>query len=118
MWKGVLRDQGRFCVPNVYGFRNRILEEAHGSHDSVHLGSTKIYHDLGDVFWWEDLYKDIAEFVAKCPNCKQVKVKHQNPGALLQEIRVPTRKWEDINMNFVVCFRRMQKLLLHMGGCG
>ena len=36
VWKGVLRDQGRFCVPNVYGFRNRILEEAHESHYSIH----------------------------------------------------------------------------------
>ena len=43
---GVLRYQERLCVPNVEDLRNRILNEAHGSHHSIHLGSTKMYHDL------------------------------------------------------------------------
>ena len=30
-WDGVLRYQGRLCVPNVDDLRNRILEKAHGS---------------------------------------------------------------------------------------
>ena len=42
---GVLRYQGRLYVPDVYGLRDRILEEAHGSHYSIHLGSMKMYHD-------------------------------------------------------------------------
>ena len=29
---------------------------------------------------------------------------HQNPVGLLQEIQVPTWKWKDINMDFVVGF--------------
>ena len=53
--------------------------------------------------------KDIAEFVAKCPNCQQVKAEHQKSGGLLQEIQVPTWKWEDINMDFVVGLPRTQK---------
>ena len=53
--------------------------------------------------------KDIADFVAKCPNCQQVKVEHQKSGGLLQEIQVPTWKWEDININFVVVLPRTQK---------
>ena len=43
--------------------------------------------------------KDIAEFVAQCPNCQQVKIEHQKPGGLLQEIEIPTWKWEMINMD-------------------
>ena len=50
---------------------------------------------------------DIAEFVAKCPNCQQVKVEHQKLGGLLQEIKTPTWKWEDIN--FVVGLLRTQR---------
>ena len=48
--------------------RNRILEKAHGSHYSIHPRSTKMYHDLRELYWWEGLKRDIAEFVAKCPN--------------------------------------------------
>ena len=46
--------------------------------------------------------RDIAEFVAKCSNCQQVKIEHQKPGGLAQEIEIPTWKWEVINMDFVV----------------
>ena len=52
--------------------------------------------------------KDIAEFVVKCPNSRQVKAKHQKSGGLLQEIQVPTWKWEDINMDFMVGLPRTQ----------
>ena len=64
---GVLGYQGRLCVPNIDGLMNKILEEALGSQYSIHPGSTKIYHNLREVFRWEDLKKDIVEFVAECP---------------------------------------------------
>ena len=41
-------------------------------------------------------------FFTKCPNCQQVKVEHLKSGDLLQEIQIPTWKWEYINMDFVV----------------
>ena len=112
---GVLRYQGRLCFPNVDDLRNRIQEEAHGSRYSIHLGSTKMYHDLSEVFWWKGLKGEIAEFVAKCLNYKQVKVKHQTPGGLLKEVQVPTWKWEDINMDFVVGLPWAQKNMTPYG---
>ena len=48
------------------------------------------------------------EFVDKCPNC-QHKGEHKKWGGLLQEIQVPSWMWEDINMDFVVCFPLTQK---------
>ena len=99
---GMLRCLGRLCYPDVYGLRDRILEEAHGSCYSIHQGSTKMYHDLRDIYWWECLKRDIVEIVAKCPNGQQVKAEHIKSGGLLQEIHIPTWKWEYINMDFVV----------------
>ena len=61
-----------------------------------------MYHDLREVYWLKGMKKDIAEFVAMCPNFQQVKDEHQKSGGLLQEIQVPTWKWKDINMDFVV----------------
>ncbi|WMV55219.1 hypothetical protein MTR67_048604 [Solanum verrucosum] len=40
-------------------------------------GAIKMYHDLQEVFWWNDMKRDITDFVAKCPNCQHVKVEHQ-----------------------------------------
>ncbi|KAH0764885.1 hypothetical protein KY285_000756 [Solanum tuberosum] len=43
---GVLRYQGRLCVPDVGELRQHILVEAHNSIYSIHPGATKMYRDL------------------------------------------------------------------------
>ena len=45
--------------------------------------------------------KDIAEFVARCLVCQQVKAEHQRLAGLLQRIPIPEWKWEHITMDFV-----------------
>lgn len=47
----VLHYQGRLCVPNVNELRQQVLTQAHNSRYSIHLGATKMYHDLRKVFW-------------------------------------------------------------------
>ena len=47
--------------------------------------------------------------MSECPNCQQVKVEHQRPGGLAQNIEIPTWKWEDINMDVVVSFPKTRK---------
>ena len=63
-----------------------------------------MYHDVTKVFLRDSLKRDMAEFVAKCPNCQKVKVEYLKASGLLQEIQVPTWKWEYVNMDFVVGF--------------
>ncbi|XP_070032422.1 uncharacterized protein [Nicotiana tomentosiformis] len=67
---GTLRYQGRLCVPNVDGLRERTMTEVHTSRYSVHPGSTKMYHDLKEVYWWNDMKRNVEDFVARCPNCQ------------------------------------------------
>ena len=50
------------------------------------------------------MYVDIESFVAKCQNCQQVKAEQHKLGGLLQNIYIPTCKWEIENMDFVVGF--------------
>ena len=57
---GVLRYKGRLCVLDEDGLRNWILKEAHGSRYSIYLSSTKMYHDLREIYWWEGSKRDIA----------------------------------------------------------
>ncbi|XP_070004643.1 uncharacterized protein [Nicotiana sylvestris] len=102
MADGTVRYQGRLCVPDIDGPRKRIMAESHTSKYSVQPGSTKMYHDLREVYWWNNMKKDVAEFGAKCQNCQQVKAEHQRPGGLAQSIEIPMWKWEMINMDFMV----------------
>ena len=87
---GALKYQGSLFVPDVYGLRDPIIVEAHGSRYSIHQGTTKMHHDLREIYWWEGLKRDIEKFVVKCQNCQYVKVKDLKLGGLLQEIQIPT----------------------------
>ena len=64
----VLRYQTRLCVSHVYYLRKRVLYKAHASRYSIHPGSTKIYHDLREVYLWDGLNRAIEEFVTNCRN--------------------------------------------------
>ena len=103
----ILRYQERMCVPDVDDLQTNFFAEAHGSRYSIHFGSTKIYHDLKKIYWWDGMKKDIADYVAKCPNCQQVKAEHLKPGGLTQIIEVLNWKWEDINMDSLLVSREL-----------
>ena len=60
---GVLNYQGILCGDRVDGIQERILEEVHSSRYSIHSGSTKMYCDLREVYFWECMKKYIAEFL-------------------------------------------------------
>ncbi|KAL9253722.1 Transposon Tf2-9 polyprotein-like protein [Drosera capensis] len=87
---GSLRFQGRLCVPNNEELKRKILEEAHQTPYSAHPGGNKLYQDLRQRFWWSNMKCEVAEFVAKCITCQQVKIEHQRPGGLLQPLEIPT----------------------------
>ena len=61
--------EDRVYVPNDPEIRKLILQEAHDSSYSIHLGNTKMYLDLKDIFWWAGMKKDIVEYVAVCDVC-------------------------------------------------
>nr|GFB45559.1 hypothetical protein [Tanacetum cinerariifolium] len=70
-----LRDT-RLVVPNDASLREALLTEAHSSPFSVHPGSTKMYHDLKQHFWWSGMKGDVAMFVSKCLIYQQTQRRH------------------------------------------
>jgi hypothetical protein len=78
------------------------LHEAHDSAYSIHPGSTKMYHDLKSIYWWYGKKRDVAEYVAQCDNYQSVKAERQRPTELLQPLKIPQWKWDEISMDFIV----------------
>jgi hypothetical protein len=107
--QGTLWLKDRICVPRNNEIRNSILKESHNSRYSIHPGCTKMYKDLKVQFWWEKMREDIAEYVARCDTCQRLKAEHQRPIGLLQPLEIPTWKWDDISMDFIVGLPRTQK---------
>ncbi|KAH9722450.1 Endonuclease [Citrus sinensis] len=91
----------RLCVPADEELKAEILREAHESSYSMHPGSTKMYRDLKQSFWWRNMKRDIAAFVSRCLVCQQVKIEHQRPAGTLQTLPIPQWKWEHITMDLV-----------------
>jgi len=69
--RGVLWFQHRLVVLKNRELKNRIMDEAHLSKLSIHLGSSKMYQDLRSHFWWTKMKKEIAAYVARCDTCLQ-----------------------------------------------
>ncbi|KAJ0576059.1 putative nucleotidyltransferase, Ribonuclease H [Helianthus annuus] len=99
----------RIWVPKQENLRNKILEEAHKSRYTMHPGNNKMYQDLRNNFWWTGMKKDIARYVSKCLTCSHVKVEHQKPSGLLQQLEMPVWKWELITMDFVTRLPKTRK---------
>jgi hypothetical protein len=115
MWEGALKVacfcedveetlwfKERMVVPRREALKKKILDEAHTSRYSIHLGSTKMYHDLRQPFWWTRMKREAARYVSECDTCRKVKADYMRPGELLQPLSILEQKWDDISMDFIV----------------
>jgi hypothetical protein len=100
--QGTVWFKNKICVPEIKELRETILKEAHDSAYSIHPGSTKMYEDLKQRYWWYGMKKDVAAHVALCDICQRVKAEYQRPAGLLQPLKIPEWKWEEIGMDFIV----------------
>ena len=96
-------------MPKDRELRRQILDEAHHSRFSIHPGSTKMYQDLKPRFWWTRMKREIARYVSECDVCRRVKADHLKSAGQLHPLPIPSWKWEDIHMDFIVGLPRTQK---------
>jgi hypothetical protein len=65
------------------------MGKAHESKLMVHPGSTKMYRDLKEFYWWSNIKREIAEYVTKCGMYHQMKVEYQKHVGQLQPLVIP-----------------------------
>jgi hypothetical protein len=100
--KGILWFKRRIIVPKDHQLCKQILDEAQLSKFSMHPGSTKMNQDLRQNFWWTRMKRKIARYVSECDICQRVKASHLKVAGILQPLPIPSWKWEDISMDFIV----------------
>jgi hypothetical protein len=99
--QGIVWFEKHVCVPQDPELRKLILQEAHDSPYSIHPGNTKMYMNLKGRFWWSNMKRDVAEYIALCDICNRVKAEHQKPAGLLQPLPIPEWKWDNVGMDFI-----------------
>jgi hypothetical protein len=100
--EGTLGFKERLVVQRREALKKKILDEAHTLRYSIHPGSTKMYHDLRQQFWWTRMKREAAHYVSECDTFQKVKADYMKPRALLQPLSVLDWKCDDISMAFIV----------------
>jgi hypothetical protein len=113
--EGTLWFKGRLVVPRRESLKKMILDEAHTSRYSIHPGSTKMYHDVRQQFWWTRMKHEAARYVFECDTCLKVKADHMKPRGLLQPLSILDWKWDDISMDFIVGLPMTATTLIRFG---
>jgi hypothetical protein len=75
-------------VPKREALKKKILDEAHTSRYSIHPGSTKMCHNLGQQFWWMRMKREVAHYVSECDTYQKVNADYMKPEGLLQPLSI------------------------------
>ena len=78
-----------------------ILNEIHKNPYSGHPGYQKTITMLQKDYFWPNMKNELAEHIARCFECQQVKTEHHHPTNLLQPLPIPSQKWKIISLDFI-----------------
>jgi hypothetical protein len=87
--KGVVWFGQRLVIPQDPELKKEILDEDHLSKFTIHPGSTKMYRDLRENFWWSNMKSEIAEYVSGCDICQRIKASHLKTASQMQPLSIP-----------------------------
>jgi len=96
-------------VPSIPEIKFLILNEVHQSPYYGHPGYQKMITTLRKDYFWPNMKNEVAEFLARCMKCQQVKAKHRHPAGLLQPLPIPEWKWEVISIDFITGLPKNKK---------
>jgi hypothetical protein len=93
--------QDRVYLPKWRNVRKEVLHECHDSPWAGHPGQKRTLALLERGFYWQNMRKDVDEYVRSCLICQQDKAVTKSPGGLLQPLPVPVRPWASVSMDFI-----------------
>ena len=85
----LVRFRDKIYVLDNSELKKVILREFHAKPYSGHPGYEKMLNIVNKFYYWLNLKKDVAEFVARCFDCQHVKTECKHLGGLLQPIAIP-----------------------------
>jgi hypothetical protein len=86
--EGTLWFKERLVVPKKEALMKKILDEVDTSRYSFHPGSSKMYHDVRQQFWWTRMKRETTCYVSECDTCQKVKADYMKPEGLLQPLSI------------------------------
>jgi hypothetical protein len=106
---GILTYKERLYILNCDELNRFMMDELHKRPYTGHPRYQKMITTTRKQFYWPGLKKDIADYLAKCLECQQVKAKHQHPTGLLHPLPILEWKWETISMDLITGLPKLVK---------
>jgi hypothetical protein len=107
--EGLLTYINRLYIPSCDDLKRFIMDELYKRPYIGHLGYQKMITTTRKQFYCHGLKKDIADYLAKCLECHQVKAEHRHPTGFLQSLPILEWKWETISMDFITKLPKLAK---------
>jgi hypothetical protein len=98
--EGLLTYINRLYILNYDDLNRFIMDELHKRPYTGHPGYQKMITSTKKQFYWPGLNKDIANSLATCLECQQVKAEHRHLAGLLQPLPILEWKRETISMDY------------------
>lgn len=89
-------------VPDFEQARTQVLKHCHESPVAGHPGRTKTFEIVKRSFWWPNMLQNVAQFCKNCRICRRSKASKEKYSGRLAPLPVPSRRWRDLSMDFVV----------------
>jgi hypothetical protein len=99
---GRLYVEDRMFVPNDAALRLKLLQSCHENVAAGHPGKSKTYELLSRNYYWPQMEQTVRRYVRNCHTCSRSKASRLQYQGLLVPLETPTRKWEDIAVDFIV----------------
>ena len=94
--------KGKMYVPNGDNLRLFLLQQHHNSPSQGHPGYKAIFGKMLENWYWLGMPQDWKQYATNCATCRRTKAFNTQKQGLLNPLPVPSRKWIDLSLNFVV----------------
>lgn len=93
--------QPRICIPFTEGngMRLTVFYEAHES--VLHGGIEKTYMRVANTYWWPGLYRDCANYVKSCKECRRFASAQKRPEGASESHEIPGNRWDVICADWI-----------------
>lgn len=88
-------------MPSDSALRAKLMRIHHDDEFAGHFGRDKTETLLKRKYYWPELAKDVAEYVATCEICQKNKARRHRPWGSAQALPMPSRAWQEITMDLI-----------------
>ena len=88
----------QLCIPNE--LRLQILSVLHDTNFTGHRGAFKMYENALKKIWWNNMYKDIQNYVSSCTLCMETNTGHL-PNIPLNPLDIPDGPFHTIHVDLL-----------------